>query len=68
MEGKKSIKYEYFREKGRWEDIAKIVCNWVNSNLNVFRVVGITAVLCSYDQKNMVNLYYDDGPISPDIL
>ena len=70
MEGsqKKTLKYEYFRQAGQWADLARDVCTWVNCNINTCRLVGITAVLCSYDNTNMVNLYYNDGPISPDVL
>jgi len=48
--------------------MAKIVCTWVNTNINLCRLVGITSVLCSATNENMVNLYYNDGHIAKDIL
>lgn len=67
-ESKKVIKFEKFRQTARWEETARDVCNWVNSNLNVCRLVSITAILCSYDNKNLVNVFYNEGFIAPDIL
>lgn len=50
------------------EETAKTVCNWVNTNLNLTRITGITTVLCHFDNTNMVNLFYNDAPIPQDIL
>jgi len=63
-----TIKYEYFRQKGNWDSLARDVCSWVNINLNVVKIVGITSVLCHFDNAKMINLFYNDGPISEDIL
>jgi hypothetical protein len=67
MEGSK-MKYEYFRQSGRWEDIAREVCSWANTNINLARLVAITSVFCGYDKTNMVNLYYNEAVIPPDVL
>ena len=48
--------------------MAKMVCTWVNTNINLCRIVGITSVVCGYNNENMVNLYYNEGHIANDIL
>ena len=48
--------------------MAKNVCTWVNTNINTSRITGIASVECSYDNKNMVNLFYNDGILPKDIL
>jgi hypothetical protein len=68
MEKDNTIKYESFRLKGRWHDVARNACSWVNTNLSVLKIVGITSVLCHYDNAKMINLFYNDEPISEDIL
>ena len=65
---KNYMKYEIFREPGRWEDICKKVCSWVNTSCNTSRINGITALNCIADNKNLVTIYYNDGVIAPDIL
>jgi hypothetical protein len=66
-ESKVVMKYEMFREGGRWEDICKNVCSWVNTSCNTSRITGITALNCVADNKNLVTVYYNDGQIAPDI-
>jgi len=63
-----TVKYEHFRQAGRWEDIARDVCTWANTNINLVRITGIASIFCHYDNTVMVNLYYNDGPIAADIL
>lgn len=48
--------------------MATEVCGWVNTNINVIRLVSIASVQCVYNSEAMVNLYYDDSKISEDIL
>ena len=48
--------------------MATEVCQWVNLNISLLRIEGIASVLCHYDNAVMVNLYYNDGLISKDIL
>lgn len=48
--------------------MARNACTWVNSNINVGRLVSIAAVFAHYDCTNMVNVFYNDGKMSPDVL
>lgn len=48
--------------------MATEVCTWVNSNINVIRIVSIASVLCHFNNEAMVNLYYNDAKIPEDIL
>ena len=48
--------------------MAKIVCNWVNTNINLARVTGIASLHCYYEPCHLVNVYYNDGPLAEDVL
>jgi hypothetical protein len=48
--------------------MATEVCAWVNTNINVIRIISIASVQCCYTNEAMVNLYYDDSKIPEDIL
>lgn len=48
--------------------MASEVCQWVNLNISLIRIEGITSVLCHFNNAVMVNLYYNDGLIPKDIL